>query len=83
MKKNSYKTPKGGAFRTYFHGSRLTNGASLNSAMDEGFTDWNDFVRCWDSTIKPAYRDIYGWAANPWVWVIELDRITKEEVEHG
>ena len=52
---------------------------TTNSAMDEGFTDWNDFARCWDSTIKPADRALYGWAADPWVWVIEFERISKEE----
>lgn len=33
----------------------------------------------WDSTIKPADRDRYGWAANPWVWATEFGRISKEE----
>ena len=29
MKKRSYKTPKGGTFRTYFHGNRWTNGCTF------------------------------------------------------
>ena len=37
------------------------------------------YVELWDGTIKPADRGCYGWAANPWVWVIEFERITKEE----
>lgn len=33
----------------------------------------------WDKTIKPADRDRFGWAANPWVWVYIFERIEKGE----
>lgn len=54
-----------------------------NDAEKEGFDDYTStalgFPFAWDSTIKPKDRDKYGWAANPWVWVITFELISKEE----
>ena len=37
------------------------------------------FQKLWNSTIKKSDMDKYGWNENPWVWVIEFERLEVEE----
>lgn len=39
------------------------------------------FKIIWDSTLKKDQLEQYGFVANPYVWVIEFERIDKSEVE--
>jgi len=36
------------------------------------------FAHVWNSTIKKTDLDHYGWDANPWVWVIEFEKVEVE-----
>ena len=49
--------------------------------VSEGLAIGDPFDELWDSTIKKADRALYGWEADPWVWVIEFERISREEAE--
>lgn len=35
------------------------------------------FIIIWNPTIPKEQRDIYGWKANPWVWVIKFKQCYK------
>lgn len=38
------------------------------------------FSKLWDNGTKAIDRALYGWDANPWVMLVEFERISKEEV---
>lgn len=55
-----------------------------HGCMDCAGSGWQEppiveFVDTWNSTIKKSDLDKYGWDADPWVFVIEFERIRKEE----
>jgi hypothetical protein len=54
-------------------GMRNPKYENISIAMQE------KFISIWDSTIQKSDLDRFGWDANPWVWVIEFERISKEE----
>lgn len=47
--------------------------------VNSGEKTRNDFSQLWNSTIKKSDLNLYGWDANPWVWVIEFERCKKPE----
>lgn len=39
------------------------------------------FAFLWESTIKKGDLPLYGWDANPWVWVINFEKIDRPEAQ--
>ncbi len=60
-------------------GVDLTDLENLGDGIINHGTYTQEFQALWDSTIKKADLPRYGWDANPWVWVIEFEQISKEE----
>lgn len=63
------------------------NDMTEEDAMAEGFPDapagedspLERFAQLWDKTIKRGERAAFGWYGNPYVWVIEFEKIGQEE----
>lgn len=75
---------------------RLQNIQSMDAKAEGAEAEWHrddctnviytktpidTFAEIWNKAVKPGDLDRYGWYANPWVWVIEFERIEKEKTE--
>ena len=58
--------------------SSITDGETLKRDHDFSL---EKFETLWDSTIRKDQFKYYGWEANPYVWVIEFERVEKPEAE--
>lgn len=53
----------------------ITDEEAKQEGCDNSASTALGFPFVWDSTIKKADLDRYGWDANPWAWVIQFERI--------
>lgn len=56
--------------------SDKTGNGKFDDVLEFDLTARDAFTELWNSTLKKD--SAYTWAHNPWVWVIEFERISKE-----
>lgn len=66
----------------YFDEHSFVKGFTSCREHDEGVV-WDTAVNCfrwhvWNKTVKSSEQDLYGWNANPWVWVYEFEKIESQ-----
>lgn len=61
-------------------GVNFRNGKHIGFEEKMRRTAVERFAEIWNRTIKPADIGLYGWEANPYVWVIEYERCEKPEI---
>ena len=60
-------------FEDYGNGFQCCVGESDECGIyDDTMSNWQTL---WNSTVKKSDLKKYGWAANPWVWVIKFERL--------
>ena len=67
-----------GTLAGYHRGGRESRGSVYGPIIIDSAMTLNaleTFPQLWDSTVKSAVYDRYGWETNPWVWAYTFKKI--------